>query len=259
MQLVVVEELVEAACARIVLLVLLVHDGDVVDELGEEGLHALHRPRELHYLVEGTADFLLFHGSVDLEVALESLERGCRVEVFGVQPVQLLINILLRENEDLEFFRLDEIWALGHLLDEHAQQVAALTQELITVVTEALLLRQGRDVEAGQALYKAVAKGEEVLVSALDLVRLHRGWVDAINHEYEMVAIFDIADHIEVPCELVTVQISTDCDELALPDVLGFFEQSAGVLFAFLLELFVFGVTLRRGHHVRAIALLRLR
>ena len=86
-QLVVVEELVEAAGARIVLLVLLVHDGDVVDELGEEGLHALHRPRELHYFVEGTADLLLFHGSVDLEVALESLERGRRVEVFGVQPV----------------------------------------------------------------------------------------------------------------------------------------------------------------------------
>ena len=258
-QLVVVEELVKAAGTRIVLLVLLVHDRDVIDELGQERLHALHSARKLHYLVEGTTNLLLFHSTVDLEVALESLERGCRVEVFGVQPVQLLINILLRENEDLEFFRLDEIWALGHLLDEHAQQVAALTQELITVVTEALLLRQGRDVEAGQALYKAVAKGEEVLVSALDLVRLHRGWVDAINHEYEMVAIFDIADHIEVPCELVTVQISTDCDELALPDVLGFFEQSAGVLFALLLELFVFGVTLRRGHHVRAIALLRLR
>ena len=122
-----------------------------------------------------------------------------------------------------------------------------------------MLLRQGRDVEAGQALYKAVAKGEEVLVSALDLVRLHRGWVYSIDHEHKMVAIFDIADHIKVPCKLITVQISTDRDKLALPDVLGFFEQSAGVLFAFLLELFVFGVTLRRGHHVRAIALLRLR
>ena len=121
-----------------------------------------------------------------------------------------------------------------------------------------MLLRQGRNVEAGQAFHKAVAKGEEVLVSALDLVCLHRSRVDAIDHEHKMVAIFDIADHIKVPCKLITMQISTDRDKLALPDVLGFFKQSAGVLFALLLELFVFGVALSSGHRVRAIALLRL-
>ena len=97
-----------------------------------------------------------------------------------------------------------------------------------------------------------------MLVSTLDLVRLHRGWVNAIDHEHEMVAIFDIADHVKVPRELIAVKIPTDGDKLALFDVIGLLEQPVGVLLALLLELLVFGVALRRGHRVSAGALLRL-
>ena len=57
-----------------------------------------------------------------------------------MEPIQLFIDVLLREDEHLEFFRLNEVGALGDLLDKHAQQVAALLQKFITITAKALLL-----------------------------------------------------------------------------------------------------------------------
>ena len=66
-----------------------------------------------------------------------------------MKPVQLFIDILLREDKHLEFFRLNEVGALGDLLDKHAQQVAALLQKLITIAAEALLLGKSRQIQTG--------------------------------------------------------------------------------------------------------------
>lgn len=60
--------------------------------------------------------------------------------MFFMQPVKLFIDVLLREDEHLEFFRLNKVGALGDLLDKHAQQIAALLQKLITITAKALLL-----------------------------------------------------------------------------------------------------------------------
>ena len=57
-----------------------------------------------------------------------------------MEPIQLFIDVLLREDEHLEFFRLNEVGALGDLLDKHAQQVATFLQKFITITAEALLL-----------------------------------------------------------------------------------------------------------------------
>ena len=38
-----------------------------------------------------------------------------------MEPTQLFVDILLREDKDLEFFGLNEVGALGDLLDKHAQ------------------------------------------------------------------------------------------------------------------------------------------
>ena len=52
MQLVLVEELVERIGAGVVFFVLLLHDGDVVNELREESLHAFGRSVEPHDLIQ---------------------------------------------------------------------------------------------------------------------------------------------------------------------------------------------------------------
>ena len=103
MQLVLVEELVEAARPRIVLLILLVHDADVLYELVQEGLHALGRGHKLHDLVQGSVALCATDGAVDLIVLLKSLQSRRWIEVLVTQPVQLLVNVLLWEDKDLEF------------------------------------------------------------------------------------------------------------------------------------------------------------
>lgn len=102
-QLVLIKELVEAACPRIVLLILLVHDADVLYELVQEGLHALGRGYKLHDLVQGSVALCAADGAVDLIVLLKSLQSRRWIEVLVTQPVQLLINVLLWEDKDLEF------------------------------------------------------------------------------------------------------------------------------------------------------------
>jgi len=57
---------------------------------------------------------------MDLEVSLETFECASRIERFGVQPVQLLVDVLLREDENLELFTFDKIGTFGDLFDEHA-------------------------------------------------------------------------------------------------------------------------------------------
>lgn len=96
---------------------------------------------------------------MNLEVLLKALKRGRRIEILPVQPVKLLVDVLLGEDEHVELFAFDEVGALGHLLDEHAQQVAPLLQKLVTVAPKALFFGQCRDVKPGQTLDEAVAKG----------------------------------------------------------------------------------------------------
>ena len=76
-----------------------------------------------------------------------------------VEPIQLFVDILLREDEHLEFFGLNEVRALGDLLDKHAQQIAAFFQKLIAITAKALLLGKCRQIQTGEPLHKAVAQG----------------------------------------------------------------------------------------------------
>ena len=82
MQFIVVKEFIKTACTRIVVLIIFVHDRDVVNEFGQKGLHPSDRSCELDYLIEGLTHFKLLHGTVDLEVTLEALKRTCWVEGF---------------------------------------------------------------------------------------------------------------------------------------------------------------------------------
>ena len=102
MQLVLIEELIEAARTSIVLLILLVHDADVLNELIEKACHAFGRSNKLHDFVQGTMRLRIADGSMDLIVLLIALQRRRWVEVFVAEPVQLLINVLLGEHKDLE-------------------------------------------------------------------------------------------------------------------------------------------------------------
>ena len=120
-QLILVEELVKRVGARIVFLILFVHNRDVVNEFDQERLHTLGKCREFHDIVQSPRALRLSYLPMDLVVLLESLQCRRRVEILVHQPVELLVNVLLREDEDLKLFGLDEVGALGHLLDEHAQ------------------------------------------------------------------------------------------------------------------------------------------
>ena len=131
MQLILIQELIKTVGSGVVLLVLSMHNVDVVDELGEEILHTLGRRIEFHDLVEGSISFCLCDLSMDLEVLLEASECGRWIKVFAVEPVQLLVDVLLGEDEDLELFRLYEVGALGNLFNEHAEKIASLLQELL--------------------------------------------------------------------------------------------------------------------------------
>lgn len=126
MEFVVVKELIEGIGSCVVLLILLVHNRDVVDKFGEEGLHPFDRGCELHNFVERPIQLCLAEGAVDLEVLLKASQSRRRVKVFVVQPVKLLVDILVREHEHLKLFRLHQIRTFRHLLDEHAKQVATL-------------------------------------------------------------------------------------------------------------------------------------
>lgn len=126
MEFVVVKELIEGIGSCVVLLILLVHNRDVVDKFGEEGLHPFDRGCELHNFVERSIQLCLGEGAVDLEVLLKASQSRRRVKVFVVQPVKLLVDILVREHEHLKLFRLHQIRTFRHLLDEHAKQVATL-------------------------------------------------------------------------------------------------------------------------------------
>ena len=57
-----------------------------------------------------------------------------------MKPIQLLVNILLREYEDIKFLAFDQVWTLGHLFYEHTQQIASLLEKFLAIVTEVLLL-----------------------------------------------------------------------------------------------------------------------
>ena len=72
MEFVVVEKLIEGIGSCVVLLILLVHNRNVVDKLGEEGLHPFDRGCELHNFVERPIHLSLGEGAVDLEVLLEA-------------------------------------------------------------------------------------------------------------------------------------------------------------------------------------------
>ena len=149
MQLVVVQKLVKTVCPGIVLLILPMHYIDVVDELCEEALHALGCRVELHDFVQRSIAFRLGYLSMYLEVLLEALQSRRWVKVLPVQPVQLLVNVLLREDEDVELLAFDQIWAFGNLLDKHAKEIASFLQKLLAVVAKVLLLGQRWYVEPG--------------------------------------------------------------------------------------------------------------
>lgn len=125
------------------------HNVDVVDELCEEALHALGCRGEFHDLVQRSIAFCLSYLPVDLEVLLEALQCRRWIEVLPVKPVQLLVNILLREDKDIELLAFDQVWAFSDLLDKHAQKVASLLEKIITVVTKVLLFGQRWDVKPG--------------------------------------------------------------------------------------------------------------
>ena len=55
-----------------------------------------------------------------------------------------------------------------------------------------------------------------MFVSPLDLVSLHRRWVNSINDVHEMVAILLVGYDVEMPGELVRVQVATDGHKLAM-------------------------------------------
>ena len=76
-----------------------------------------------------------------------------------MEPAELFIDILLREDKDLEFLRLNKVGALGDLLDKHAQQITALFEELIAITAKALLLGKCGKVKTREPLHEAVAKG----------------------------------------------------------------------------------------------------
>ena len=75
-QLVLVEKLVETIRSRVVLLVLSMHDVDVVDELGQKVVHALGSSCEFHDLIERAICFRFRDLTVNLEILLEALQ-GC--------------------------------------------------------------------------------------------------------------------------------------------------------------------------------------
>ena len=140
-----------------------------------------------------------------------------------MQPVQLLVDVLLWEYKDLEFLAFNQVGALGYLFYEHAQQVTSFLQELFAVTTKALLLGQGRNVQAGQTLNEAVSEGQKVLVPPLNLVILHSCWVDTVNDEDEMVPILLIAYDTKVSCELIAMQVASNSHELPLSLVISVF------------------------------------
>ena len=80
------------------------HYIDVLDELCQERLHTLCCRSKLHNLVQGSIDLSLCDLPVDLEVFLEALKGGGRVKVLGMKPIQLLVDVLLWEDKDIEFF-----------------------------------------------------------------------------------------------------------------------------------------------------------
>ena len=61
MDLVIIQELVQTAGTRVIILILLVHDCDVIDELGQKRLHSLDRSRKLHDLIKGLAHLYFLH------------------------------------------------------------------------------------------------------------------------------------------------------------------------------------------------------
>ena len=82
---------------------------------------------------------------------------------------ELCLDVLLWEDEHVKFFRLKEVGALRHLLQEFGQQEASLFQEFSFLVAEALFLGKGWDVQTWQAFNEAIAESEEMLVSSFDL------------------------------------------------------------------------------------------
>ena len=74
-----------------------------------------------------------------------------------MEPIELFIDILLREDKHLKFLRLNKVGALGDLLDEHAQQIAAFLQKLITITAKALFLGKCGEVQSREPLHEAVA------------------------------------------------------------------------------------------------------
>ena len=156
MQLVLVEELVETVGARVVLLILPMHDVDVIDEFGEEVLHAFGRRCEFHDLVEGAIRLRLRDLAMDLEILLEALQGRRWIEILTMQPVQLFVNILLREYKDLELFAFDQVGAFSYLFNEHGEKVASLLQKVVTIIAETLLLGERGDVQTWKTLNEAV-------------------------------------------------------------------------------------------------------
>jgi len=56
---------------------------------------------------------------MDLKVLQKAIQGGFGVEVFLVQPGQLLVDVLLGEHEHLELLRFNQVRAFCHLFDEH--------------------------------------------------------------------------------------------------------------------------------------------
>ena len=63
-----------------------------------------------------------------------------------MQPVQLFVNVLLREDKNIEFLTFDQVWTLCHLFDEHAQEVAPLLEKFVAIIPKTLLLGQRGNV-----------------------------------------------------------------------------------------------------------------
>ena len=93
---------------------------------------------------------------MNLKVLLETLQSGRWVEILSMQPIELFVDILLREHKHVEFLTFHEIWAFGNLLDKHAQEVAPFLQKLITIIAKTLFIRECWYVQTRQSLNEAV-------------------------------------------------------------------------------------------------------
>jgi len=172
LQLILVEKLIQRRRLRIILLILLLHNLNVVDEFEQKVLHPFGGRLESNNLMVGLAEVTfgyLPQNSIKTHI---SLQARLNVEFFPLEPRKLFVYVLLWEHEDLKFFRFEQIGTLCQLFDKLAQQVHPLVQKIFLFVSKGALFWQSWDVEAWKSFRKGISQSQKVLISALNLERL---------------------------------------------------------------------------------------